>query len=431
MICFLLIYKPNTSKAQVRAQNTDSLLNSKPFINWARDHAFPLQNSDSALGYTDLQPIKRMIGNARVVALGEPSHGFHEPLGFRNRMFHFLVENCGFTTVVLEGGFAESRMAADFVAGGPGTAKDAAAKLTIGEPSGENIELLQWIRDYNANPAHRRKLEFYGMDIQLRGFPGDTTPAHAAIDEALSYLDKVVTVEGVKIKSVLSSYLSRLSVSKYPLLSSEDRIRLSATLDDLIALFEREQINFIGRSSKANYEWGYRNAVVAQLIDRMVRVMPPDQPGKIPPDAWMLVNARDAAMADNVMWILDHRADGGKVLVFSHNAHVKNDFTVGGVWDAFAKPPNSTGQYLKSMLGNDLFIIGSSCAPSMATAQPGSLDNALLQVGKSRYIIDLRAAAGNSSVASWLRKRRPMESNKVSYLMIDVSNAFDAILFIK
>ncbi|WP_407425534.1 erythromycin esterase family protein [Arcticibacter sp.] len=430
VLFLLLINKPVSSTAQASIEITDSSSNRR-FTNWARTNAFPIQNTDRAKGSADLEPLKKIIRNARIVALGEPAHGIHTLLALRNRMFRFLVENLGFTTIVLEAGFAESYVAADFIAGGPGTAQEAAAKLTIGSPSLENVALLQWMRHYNANPAHKHRLKFYGMDMQLRGFPGDTTPSHAAIDEALRYLRQVSPEDAVKLESAIVTYLPRLSVAKYPLLSSEEHNSLSATLDDLIALFERERINFINSSSKNKYEWAYRNAILARQTDRIVRVTSREQPGKISPDAWKAMNARDAAMTDNLIWILNSETERGKVLVVAHNAHVKNEVTTGGVWDSFAKPPNSMGQYLKSIFPkNDVFIIGSSCTPSLVEAHSTSLDRALLQVGKPRFILDLKPASRNPYVSAWLKMRRPMEANKVSYLMLCASDAFDGLLFI-
>src|SRR5208283_859220 len=99
---FLLTFEPLPSIAQVKIVKPDSFLDSKPFIGWAKCHAFPLENCDSVTSSADLQPLKKIIGNAHVVALGEPAHGLHELLAFRNRMFRFLVENCGFTTIILE-----------------------------------------------------------------------------------------------------------------------------------------------------------------------------------------------------------------------------------------------------------------------------------------------------------------------------------------
>src|SRR5882724_5961172 len=89
---------------------------------------------------------------AHVVAFGEPMHGAHEPLAFRNRLFRFLVERMGFTAIALESGFTESISARPFIEGGEGDAETAAQN---GFASGlqrylENRELIQWMRDYNA-----------------------------------------------------------------------------------------------------------------------------------------------------------------------------------------------------------------------------------------------------------------------------------------
>jgi erythromycin esterase len=374
---FLLTYKPLPGIAQVKLVKTDTFLDSKPFIDWAKHHAFPLESYDSATSSADLKPLKKIIGNAHVVALGEPAHGLHELLAFRNRMFRLLVEKCGFTTIILEANFSKSRYGAEYIAGGRGTAEDAAQKLTIGKPAAENIELLQWMRKYNADASHHSKLKFYGMDMEIQGFPGDTTPSHPALDEALNYLTAIDSTTANKIAFALEPYINRLSIAKYPLLSLEEHDKLSAILSEMIALFERERINFIAATSRESYEWAYRNAIVAQQTDRIVRVSPPDQPDLIPPGAWMTMSTRDAAMAENVMWIINNEDERGKVFVYAHNAHVKNAVTVGSVWNAFAQPPNSTGQYLRSMLDSNLVIIGSSCFPSISTAQPGSLDSAL------------------------------------------------------
>jgi erythromycin esterase len=67
------------------------------FAKWAATHALPITTIESASGASDLLPLESAIGTARVVALGEPMHGAHEPLAFRNRLFRFLVERMGFT----------------------------------------------------------------------------------------------------------------------------------------------------------------------------------------------------------------------------------------------------------------------------------------------------------------------------------------------
>ena len=136
-------------------QNTES------FVRWATAHAVPIRSVEPGTGFDDLRRLQPIIGNARIVALGEPTHGAHEPLAFRNRLFQYLVEELGFTAIAIESGLAESRRIFDFVAGGPGAdGPDAARKvvrenLTWGFGSfEENEELVRWIRAYNADTTH-------------------------------------------------------------------------------------------------------------------------------------------------------------------------------------------------------------------------------------------------------------------------------------
>lgn len=427
IVCCILLLGTSYILAQ---SPTDNAPDNTAFIHWAKSNILPLQASDMATDDKDLYPVKKMIGEARVVALGEPAHGYREPLAFRNRLFKFLVQHCGFTTMAVEGGLAESRLAAEYIAGEPGTAEAAAAALSIGDPASENIELLKWMRQYNEDTAHKAKLRFYGMDIQIVGFPGDTTPNHTALNQVLAYLQQVDTLAARQASIDLAFYMTQMSVVKYPLLSIKEQHALAAILENIVALFERQRIDFINRSSKEAYEWAHRNAIAALQRDRMMRVMPPDQPGTIPPEAWKAMNARDAAMADNINWMLNTATNGGKVFVFAHNAHVKNAATTGGVWDAFARPPASAGQYLKSIMGNNYFIIGSSIAPELTTLPVNSLDKALLQVDRPRYILDLRAASRFPEVAQWLSLTRPMQANKVGFFMLPVGTSYDALLFL-
>src|SRR5687768_11381124 len=65
------------------------------FSKWAAAHAVPIATVEPSEEFSDLLPLKSAVGRARVVALGEPIHGAHEPMAFRNRLIRFLVEQMG------------------------------------------------------------------------------------------------------------------------------------------------------------------------------------------------------------------------------------------------------------------------------------------------------------------------------------------------
>jgi erythromycin esterase len=418
---------PPTVKAQ---QDRES------FVRWATAHAVPIRTVEPGSDVADLRPVKTIIGAARVVALGEPAHGAHEPLAFRNRFFRFLVEDLGFTAIALESGLPESRRVFDFVAGGPGAAGQVVREnFTWGFGAfPENKELVQWMRKYNADAAHHRKVRLYGIDLSLGG-PTGSTPSPVALDEALSYLARVDSPSARRMRATFEPYLARLSGAPSPPLSPAEHDGLSAAIDDLIALLERERPAFIAAASEADYEWACRNAIVARQADREFRVLPPETPGGgIPPAAWRAVSARNAAMAENVRWVLAREGPAGKVLVVAHNAHVMNAPTEGGIWSVFERPPNSMGQYLQSSLGNDLVIIGTNSAPNAAgplsaASDLGSLDAALARVGVPRFLLDLRASRADPALR-WLTQRLVLRTNFDTFLTVSPVTAFDTLFFV-
>src|SRR5262245_36291075 len=84
------------------------------YLGWARDHARPITVTGQADGPGSWEPLRAIIGDARVVALGEPLHGFHGPLAVRNQVVQYLVKELGFTAVALETGLSPSKRLHDY-----------------------------------------------------------------------------------------------------------------------------------------------------------------------------------------------------------------------------------------------------------------------------------------------------------------------------
>jgi erythromycin esterase len=83
------------------------------FVAWAKGCATPLTTVELGSGMDDLGPLRTIVNQARVVALGESGHGIHEFLAFRNRLLAFLVKEMDFTAIAVETGFSESLLADD------------------------------------------------------------------------------------------------------------------------------------------------------------------------------------------------------------------------------------------------------------------------------------------------------------------------------
>ncbi len=348
----------------------------------------PLRSVEPGGDRRDLEPLGTLVGNARVVALGEPAHGVHEPLALRNRVFEYLVTDLGFTAIALEAPFPEMRRVSEYVAGGPGTAESVLAESRGwgAQPLEENLQLLRWMRAWNTTPGRKRAIRLYAIDLSYTG-PFGTHPTPAALEMALAYVRHVDTASARVLDPTFEPWLRRLSNPMLPVSRSEHDV-MTAAVDDLVALLERQRVTYVAAGSAAEYEWAHRAAIVAQQADRMFRVAPDAPPeGPIPRDAWRAINARDAAMAENVMWALRQEEPDGRVLVIAHNVHVQGAPNTAGPWSALERLPTSMGEQLRLSLGPRLVSIASSDAASSE-----ALGVTAVQRTRPRpFLVDLRS----------------------------------------
>jgi erythromycin esterase len=61
-------------------------------VTWLEQNAIPFKTTKPGSGFDDLQPLKSIVGNARIVALGQDTHGTHEFQAMTARLLEFLVE---------------------------------------------------------------------------------------------------------------------------------------------------------------------------------------------------------------------------------------------------------------------------------------------------------------------------------------------------
>jgi erythromycin esterase len=290
----------------------------------------------------------------------------------------------------------------------------------------ENQELITWMRNYNADPSPRQKLHFYGIDLSLGGAAG-SIPTPFALTQALSYLKHVDAPAGARFEQRFNPYLKLFP--DLPL-TPEQSDALSAAIDDLVALIERERSAFTAASSADEFEYGLRDAMVAQQSHRVFRVLPAAAPGVISPEVWQAMSARDVAMAENVRWALGQEGPAGRMLLFAHNSHVKNAPTRGGIWSGLSRSPAAMGSYLKSSLGESVLTIGSASHEKSARVPvENSFDEALATVGLSQFILDLRAARTDPAATAWLREDRNVRTNGDTFLTLKPGLAFDAVLY--
>ena len=118
----------------------------------------------------DLDVLINDIGDARVVLLGESTHGTHEYYTWRSAITKKLIEEKGFDFVAVEGDWDDSYKISQFI---EKPNNDSAAAIEILKqydrwPSSmwsnhEMVPLLLWLSHYNQNRP--QKIGFYGLDL--------------------------------------------------------------------------------------------------------------------------------------------------------------------------------------------------------------------------------------------------------------------------
>jgi erythromycin esterase len=130
-----------------------------------RRSAVPLRGLWPRLGFDDLRPLAAIIGEARVVGLGEAAHGAGELFTVKHRLIEYLVVELGFTGVAFEASYAGCQPIDEYVRQGTGVAAEAlTGQGYTAWDTDEVSALLEWLRLHNSGVPHDRKVAFYGLD---------------------------------------------------------------------------------------------------------------------------------------------------------------------------------------------------------------------------------------------------------------------------
>lgn len=134
-------------------------------VEWLKANAVRLKTPEAGNGFEDMQPLKKIIGNARIVSLGEATHGSREFFQLKHRMLEFLASEMGFTIFSIEANMPEAYRLNDYVLNGNGDP----AKLLKGMyfwtwDTQEVLEMIKWMREFNKSGKGR--VQFTGFDMQ-------------------------------------------------------------------------------------------------------------------------------------------------------------------------------------------------------------------------------------------------------------------------
>lgn len=247
------------------------------------------QGEPQAIEFADAVLSDQLV-SAKILALGEATHGTHEFQAARIDLVAKLADR-GFTTIALEADYAGVRLADQWINGADGSVEAAVKALGFAiYQTRENAELLGWLRDYNASRPSTERLHLVGLDAQRLDH------AKTQTFELLAIIDDLLLAEA---KQVLADYT--------------DDWTMTASDDDLQRCAEQAG-EITAKLSARAHQHGDDTDTAIMLITQI------EQDCRIRSSGAAYGRVRDAAMFTNLGWLVDRAP--GSVIVFAHNGHV-------------------------------------------------------------------------------------------------------------
>jgi protein-L-isoaspartate(D-aspartate) O-methyltransferase len=263
------------------------------------------------------------IGDARVVLLGEASHGTSEFYRMRDRISRELIANKGFRFVAIEGDWPDAARVDHYVRHleYPPSEWTAFARFpTWMWRNNEVRSFVDWLRSHNAPLKPEQRAAFHGLDLYS---------LYDSIRAVLHYLDEVdpATARVARERygcltpwqSDPATYGHAALTGSYPTCESEVAVVLMDLLHKRRAYAEHDGERFMD---------AIQNARLIANAEQYYRIMYYGSRA-----SW---NLRDSHMFETLKTLLAFYGPKSKAIVWAHNSHVG---------DASATEMSSRGEY--------------------------------------------------------------------------------------
>jgi erythromycin esterase len=439
---------------------------SEPLQQWIGAHAVPVRSLDPMdTDFSDLEPLISAIGSARVVQLGEPSHGAGSAFAAKVRLIKFLHQRMGFDVIAWESNLHALTLAQAGMRGGEGAVTAAQRGVfAIWSGAAEAKPLFEYVRD---SQATTRPLEMAGFDMQITAqnsaerFAAELRAfTHALADpteatRASTLAEQVIDAYARLYARIEARARNTKDWESLPRPAPEVLEDLERSAGGLLAEIRKERASFarvhstatiaLMEHSIANLRADGANVFARQRADR------PTGAAQTPlrTEEW---TRRDTLMAHNLRWLIEEQFRGRKVIVWAHNAHLMNAH-FSADWQSVhqrARQGGMTpyGAIIAKWLGDAVYTIAlttyegtdgwatTSKTTAIAPAPVGSIEERLHRLEIPVVFLDLRSArrASGHPLHSPISMRvsgygQPTAQNGNDTLP-DLTRAFDAILYI-
>jgi protein-L-isoaspartate(D-aspartate) O-methyltransferase len=290
----------------------------------------------------NIGPLLERIGDARVVLLGEATHGTSEFYRMRARITKELILRHGFNFVAVEADWPDAARINQYVRHAP--ARQDQWKAFSRFPTWmwrnhEALELVEWLRAWNAevsDPA--RRASFYGLDLYS---------LFTSINAVITYLSSVDPAMASIARgryACLSPWEHDPAVYGRAVLSGRYRDCEAAVVAMLRDMLNR-RIEYSQRDGDSFFD-ATQNARLVAAAERYYRVM---YYGAV--ESW---NLRDQHMFDTLEQLLNFHGPRSKGIVWEHNSHVGD----AAATEMGTRGEHNVGQLSRARFAESAFLVG-------------------------------------------------------------------------
>lgn len=407
-LLFLLLFSiSNRAFSQIKDQLTQE--EKKYILNFI----YPLSSvNPEQQDNDDLKILNELVGDSKVVALGEVTHGSSEIYQLKNRMYRYLAKNKGYDIFSLEAAMPEAYNVNKYVVNGEGDPKALLKGMYFWTwQTEEMLSIINWMKQYNGQ--NQNKIQFSGFDIQYyQGALGNLKK------DFYKYQFPESDVNALSALLIEIHTKTSQKKSGHTLVSKKQKENIDILLNNIKQLAEKIPAGI-------DRKWFFQNVrIIEQYLAKSY-------------------SNRDKLMAENVMWIAENYPNS-KIVVSAHNGHINNR-------------KNEMGSFLKEGLKNDYTTFGfafyegtytalsntmkkeSLRTPQIAqTAIPGTVEYLLNSLDTPILILDLKRLKSEANpLAKWIVsdilkfRNTGAVALKREFWDANVTNDFDYLVFIK
>jgi protein-L-isoaspartate(D-aspartate) O-methyltransferase len=290
----------------------------------------------------DLRPLLARIGKARVVLLGEASHGTCEFYDLRARITQALIAaDPNIRIVAVEADWPDARQIDRFVRGHAADPHPERAFTRFPSWMWANEQVLAFakhLRDWNATRAHAAQVGFYGLDLYS---------LYTSIRSVLGYLDDV-DPDAAAVARARYGCLTPWEHDPASYGAAAMRGKFESCADEAVHMLEhflRQRLAYEPRDPDRYFD-AERNAALVKDAERYYRAM---YYGRS--DSW---NLRDRHMFETLEALLEHAGEHARAVVWAHNSHLGN----AAATSMSARGETNVGELCRERFAADCYSIG-------------------------------------------------------------------------